>query len=145
MLATKFGEMSLRWRSANATAKARRGRRRGRTDRPVGCGDLVSGQKRLQDSRSNGSCGVGVEVGGMRVTLEIARYLRPHIKHELDDDGTFAMALREGANLEDLIQQLRLPPHLEVVVLVNNVCCMEKTRVLEDGDILEVLPLVSGG
>jgi hypothetical protein len=51
----------------------------------------------------------------------------------------------EGAMVGEILKRLKLPDDLEVGVIVNDVYCIDKKRVMRDGDSLFVVPLITGG
>lgn len=53
--------------------------------------------------------------------------------------------IKEGTTIGDILKALNIPEDLGIVPIVNGSNCFDKERVLKDGDIIHLYPLISGG
>jgi sulfur carrier protein ThiS len=80
----------------------------------------------------------------MRITVNIyanLRYYLPEFENAVKDKEWH---LPEGSTVGQVLKRLGLPREIRVMILVNNNSVHEKT-VLEEGDIIHILPQMVGG
>ena len=78
----------------------------------------------------------------MNITIKLFATLR---KYSSDTTtGTSVLTLKEGMSVQEVLEQLHLPPDIPKIILVNGLQ-RSSADVLEDGDILSVFPPIAGG
>jgi molybdopterin synthase sulfur carrier subunit len=81
----------------------------------------------------------------MKIEVKLFATLRRH----LPPDATGRKATIEvegGITVRSLVEQLKIPPELTQIVLVNGETVeREQDRVLQDGDTVSIFPPVAGG
>lgn len=79
----------------------------------------------------------------MRVTVKLFATL-VRFKEGARAASPFEMDLPEGAIVQDLIDQLKIPPGETHVIFINNII-EEANSKLKDGDVVGLFPPVGGG
>ena len=79
----------------------------------------------------------------MKVELRLFASLTSYLP-----DGTAGHScvreMDEGATIGELLEELKIPPHLPAIILVNGIHA-EEDQALKDGDRLAVFPPIAGG
>jgi len=88
----------------------------------------------------------------MRITLKLFAMLTDHLPSDADGGkpagNEVALEVAEGASVQGVIDQCRLPPRLVHLVLVNGVYIVPQDRAghaLHPGDELAIWPPIAGG
>lgn len=84
----------------------------------------------------------------MIVTLKLFATLAVHLPPEARKDHRAEVEVAEGATVQGVIDQFRVPPELCTLVLVNGVFIARDAlafRPLAAGDVLAIWPPVGGG
>ena len=81
----------------------------------------------------------------MWIEIRIYSRLKPYLSlpQELKEKEKWEM--EEGATVGDLLKTLNIPDDLKIVSILNGMSCFDKERVLRDGDVLGLFPLMAGG
>lgn len=80
----------------------------------------------------------------MRITVNIYAYLRYYLPAPDKSIWQKEWDLPEGANVGAVLGKLKLPKEVRVTVLLNS-SSVDKNATLKEGDIIHVLPQMSGG
>jgi sulfur-carrier protein len=59
-------------------------------------------------------------------------------------ENAFSLSLREGTTVAEVIQELKIPAEMKLIILVNSVHA-GKDQVLHPGDVLALFPPIAGG
>jgi len=73
--------------------------------------------------------------------------ISPHVIGFLCGDQTEnrTMEIADGTTLAEIMNILNVPDDLDTVMIVNDVLCSDRNRVMRDHDFLQLLPLIVGG
>jgi molybdopterin converting factor small subunit len=77
----------------------------------------------------------------MEIEVEFFAYLN---QYSPTGEKRVSILLKEGATLGNLIDRLNLPPRVEKICLINGTYCSEE-RVLQEGDLVSLFPMIDGG
>jgi len=77
----------------------------------------------------------------MEVTVKLNSILKRHCKNP---EGKVKMTVEEGTTIKEVLKKLSLIEGETGVVILNSKLALENT-VLNDGDVLELYPVVGGG
>ena len=80
----------------------------------------------------------------MRITVNIYAYLRCYGTAPDPSIWQKEWDLPEGASVSDVLGKLKLPKEVRLTVLLNG-SSVDKNALLKEGDIIHVLPQMSGG
>ena len=80
----------------------------------------------------------------MRITVHIYAYLRYYLPAGEKSVLQKEWEMPEGATIKQALEKLNLPKEVRVTVLLNN-NSVDQATVLNEGDILHVLPQMGGG
>lgn len=83
------------------------------------------------------------EKGRLEITVKLFALLRNYAPSG-SGGNVFRWCLREGETVADLLTELRIPPELAQLVLVNGRHSEVTTRLLED-DVVSLFPALAGG
>ncbi|MGD0488152.1 MAG: MoaD/ThiS family protein [Syntrophorhabdales bacterium] len=51
----------------------------------------------------------------------------------------------DGTTVAEIVTSLSFPEGTEILTMVNDVCYLDKKRLIRDGDYVSLLPLIAGG
>ena len=77
----------------------------------------------------------------LQITVRLFSYFRESVKKP---DGTLQMALPQGSHVKDIFRSVRLK-HNEISLVMINHNRADMDDILQDGDFVEVFPIVGGG
>jgi molybdopterin converting factor small subunit len=77
----------------------------------------------------------------MKVTIEFFAYL---IDYSPTGEKKVTLLLNQDSTLKDLIEKLKIPPHLEKICFINGAYFLED-KILKEGDTISFYPMVDGG
>lgn len=77
------------------------------------------------------------------VKVKYFGFLNKKLPYEFDEEGFCSMDL-EGKSVGDLLEQTNVDPNMRMTILVNS-HRENKEYIFKDGDLITVMPLVSGG
>ena len=80
----------------------------------------------------------------MRITVHIYAYLRYYLPAGEKSVLQKEWEMPEGATIKQALEKLNLPKEVRVTVLLNN-NSVDQATLLNEGDILHVLPQMGGG
>lgn len=80
----------------------------------------------------------------MRITVHIYAYLRYYLPAGEKSVLQKGWEMPEGATIKQALEKLNLPKEVRITVLLNN-NSVDQATVLNEGDILHVLPQMGGG
>jgi len=80
----------------------------------------------------------------MRITVNIYAFLRYYLPDPENSMKNKEWDMPEGSTIGQVLKQLKLPKEVRVTVLVNNNSVDERT-VLNEGDVIHILPQMVGG
>jgi sulfur carrier protein ThiS len=80
----------------------------------------------------------------MVIEVKVYEYLRHYVSVSEKLIQGDKWNIPEGTSVGQLLETLNFPPQLGIVLLVNSVV-VNRDRILKEGDILNVLPLLAGG
>jgi molybdopterin converting factor small subunit len=81
----------------------------------------------------------------MKIYVKIYATLRQYIPNSAEITRTEGWDVRDGASVEEIMKDLKLPENLRTLALINGVHCQDKGTRLSEGDTLLLYPLMSGG
>jgi sulfur carrier protein ThiS len=77
----------------------------------------------------------------MKVTVRFLGELRYLIPANRE---TGEMEVPEGTSISQILETLKVPPHM-VALQLRNKASVRKTEIVKEGDIIELVPVSSGG
>jgi hypothetical protein len=77
----------------------------------------------------------------MEIRIECFGYLA---NYSPTGEKGVVLALRDGAMLRDLLEKLDIPPEIERICLING-GYFDETKVLRQGDLVSLYPMLDGG
>jgi|WetSurMetagenome_2_1015567.scaffolds.fasta_scaffold553103_2 molybdopterin converting factor small subunit len=80
----------------------------------------------------------------MRIAVHIYASLRPHLTAAGRSIWQKEWELPEEASVGDVVSRLKLPKEIQITVFVNSSNADER-KALREGDVIHVLPQMSGG
>jgi sulfur carrier protein ThiS len=80
----------------------------------------------------------------MRITVHIYAYLRCYLPAGEKSVLQKEWEMPEGATIKQALEKLNLPQEVRITVLLNN-NSVDQATVLNEGDIIHVLPQMGGG
>lgn len=80
----------------------------------------------------------------MVIEVKVYAYLRHYVSVSEKLIQGDKWDIPEGTSVGQLLEILNFPPQLGIVLLVNRVV-VNRDRILKEGDILNVLPILAGG
>jgi len=80
----------------------------------------------------------------MRITVHIYAYLRYYLPAGEKSVLQKEWEMPEGATIKQALEKLNLPKEVRITVLLNN-NSVDQATLLNEGDILHVLPQMGGG
>jgi sulfur carrier protein ThiS len=80
----------------------------------------------------------------MRITVHIYSYLRSYLPSGEKSVLKKEWEMPEGATIKKALEKLNLPKEVRITVLLNN-NSVDQATVLNEGDIIHVLPQMGGG
>ncbi len=80
----------------------------------------------------------------MRITVHIYAYLRYYLPAGEKSVLQKEWEMPEGATIKQALEKLNLPKEVRITVLLNN-NSVDQATVLNEGDIIHVLPQMGGG
>jgi sulfur carrier protein ThiS len=80
----------------------------------------------------------------MRITVHIYAYLRYYLSAGEKSVLQKEWEMPEGATIKQALEKLNLPKEVRITVLLNN-NSVDQATVLNEGDIIHVLPQMGGG
>jgi sulfur carrier protein ThiS len=80
----------------------------------------------------------------MRITVHIYAYLRYYLPAGEKSVLQKEWEMPEGATIKQALEKLNLPQEVRITVLLNN-NSVDQATVLNEGDIIHVLPQMGGG
>jgi sulfur carrier protein ThiS len=81
----------------------------------------------------------------MKITVAVAPSLLPYIPKYVMPNSGGEWSVDEGATVTEIVAMLHFSEGAEVLVIVNDVCCLDQSRQLKEGDSVLLAPLVAGG
>jgi hypothetical protein len=81
----------------------------------------------------------------MKIHVTIDPYLLQYIPRSVRPAGSGEREVNEGTTVGQIVTMLSFSDGAEILTIVNEVCCLEKDRLMKDGDSLLLLPLIAGG
>lgn len=80
----------------------------------------------------------------MNITVHIYSYLRSYLRDSEASIGEKTWEIPQNATVAHIMEKLKLPKEVRVTVLVNSYSVDQKT-ILNDGDVVHILPQMGGG
>jgi sulfur carrier protein ThiS len=80
----------------------------------------------------------------MRITVHIYAYLRSYLPAGEKSVLKKEWEIPEGATIKQALERLKLPKEVRITVLVNN-NSVDQATILNEGDVIHVLPQMGGG
>lgn len=77
------------------------------------------------------------------VRIKYYGFLKAKLPQEFDEEGFCDLDLA-GRALESWFEETKVDPNMRMTILVNS-SRKDKTYIMQDGDVITVMPLVSGG
>jgi len=81
----------------------------------------------------------------MKIVLKLFATLREYLPSG-SDKYSCTMDLKEGTTVAEIVEQLKIPREIPLIILVNGIQDQEKEKkVLQKGDVLSIFPPIAGG
>ena len=81
----------------------------------------------------------------MKIVVKLFATLREYLPSG-SDKYSCTMDLKEATTVAEIVEQLKIPREIPLIILVNGIQHQEKEKkVLQEGDVLSIFPPVAGG
>ena len=81
----------------------------------------------------------------MNIMVKLFATLREYLPSG-SDKYSCTMDLKEGTTVAEIVEQLKIPREIPLIILVNGIQHQEKEKkVLQQGEVLSIFPPIAGG
>jgi len=81
----------------------------------------------------------------MKIVVKLFATLREYLPSG-SDKYSCTMDLKEGTTVAEIVEQLKIPREIPLIILVNGIQHQEKEKkVLQQGEVLSIFPPIAGG
>jgi molybdopterin synthase sulfur carrier subunit len=81
----------------------------------------------------------------MKIVVKLFATLREYLPGG-PDKYSCTMDIREGSRVEEVVEQLKIPKEIPLIILINGIQSQEREKqVLKEGDVLSIFPPIAGG